>query len=183
MHHGAAVDLSEVIGRLAVFFRGLGGGHSVDLRPAGGEVSRHRLSFLRRLGAEAEILPRASFDGETLRLPERLAVFPSREANGALYLWLTAAVAHAIRHVPEEDPLRADLNAIAAAHAMVDATLVEAPGLRDLYQTLCAMTLHQRATARLPRDRSRRRSADPQCIGRPGRFTWGSARAERNTTC
>lgn len=151
VHHGAAVDLSEVIGRLAVFFRGLGGGQSVDLRPVSAEVSRHRLSFLRRLGAETEILPRASFDGETLRLPERLAVFPSREANSALYLWLTAAAAHAAEHVPEADPLLADLRAVAAAQRMVAVTLTEAPGLRELYQTLCAIALHHRATAKLPR--------------------------------
>ncbi len=150
LHHGAGVDLHEVSGRLAVFFRGLGGAHSVELRPTGSEVSHHRLSFLRRLGAEAEILPQASFDGEVLRLPERLAVFPSRAANGALYLWLTAAAAHAVEHQVETDPLRADLRALAAARGMVDAALAEAPGLDDMYRALRDACLHQRKTAHLP---------------------------------
>ncbi len=150
VHHGASVDLSEVSGRLAVFFRGLGGAQSVELRPVSAEVSRHRLSFLRRLGAEADILPRASFDGEVLRLPERLAVFPTREANGALYLWLTAAAAHAGAYQVQDDPLRADLCAISAARVMADDVLADAPGLRGLYETLCAATLHQRRTAKLP---------------------------------
>ena len=35
-HPGASVDLSEVAGRLAVFFRGLGGGCTVEIRAAGG---------------------------------------------------------------------------------------------------------------------------------------------------
>ncbi|SFT38988.1 nitric oxide reductase NorD protein [Sedimentitalea nanhaiensis] len=150
VHHGASVDLSEVSGRLAVFFRGLGGAHSVELRAVSPEVSRHRLSFLRRLGAEAEILPRASFDGEILRLPDRLGVFPSREANGALYLWLTAAAAHAQDPAAETDALRADLRAIAAARVTVEAALEQAPGLHDLYRTLCQAALHQRRVARLP---------------------------------
>lgn len=149
VHHGASVDLSEVAGRLAVFFRGLGGAHSVELRPVSGELSRHRLSFLRRLGAEAEILPRASFDGEVLRLPKTLAVFPTREANGALYLWLTAAAAHAPAHEADTDPLRADLRAIRCAEAMVAATLDTAPGLAGLYRTLCEATLHFRQVPRL----------------------------------
>ncbi|GGO62321.1 nitric oxide reductase NorD protein [Roseovarius pacificus] len=151
VHHGAAVDLSEVSGRLAVLFRGLGGAHSVEIRPVSPEVSRHRLGFLRRLGTEAEIAPRASFDGEVLRLPDTLAVFPEREANGALYLWLVAAIAHAPRHRPETDPLRADLRALAAAHIMAADALDAAPGLRDLYASLCAATLAQRSRQTLPR--------------------------------
>ncbi|SDI44306.1 nitric oxide reductase activation protein NorD [Aliiruegeria lutimaris] len=150
VHHGAAVDLSEVAGRLAVLFRGLGGGHSVELRPISDEISRHRLSFLRRLGTEVETAPRASFDGEILRLPARLAVFPKREANAALYLWLTAAVAHAPDRIAEDDPLRSDLRALMAAQAMVSAALENAPGLRDLYAALCEGTLHQRPTPTLP---------------------------------
>jgi nitric oxide reductase NorD protein len=151
MHHGAGVDLSEVSGRLAVFFRGMGGAHSVELRPVSAEVSRHRLSFLRRLGAEAEIVPRASFDGEVLRLPQKLAVFPTREANGALYLWLTAAAAHAPMFVRDDDPLRADLRAIDAAREMARTALENGPGLTDLYRSLCDVTRHHRRNAHLPK--------------------------------
>ncbi len=149
-HEGAAVDLSEVGGRLAVLFRGLGGSPTVELRPVSPEVSRHRLSWIRRLGAEAEQLPRASFDGEVLRLPDRLAVFPSREANGALYVWLAAAAAFAGTRIDEEDPLRADLRALMAAEAMVDAALDDAPGLRDLYAALAEGILYQRQVPNLP---------------------------------
>ena len=135
-HDGAAVDLSEVGGRLAVLFRGLGGSSSVELRPVSDEVSRHRLSWKRRLGTEAELMPRTSFDGEILRLPSRLAVLPTREANAAMYVWLAAAAAHAPDRIAEEDALRADLRALKAAREMVEATLEDAPGLRDLYAAL-----------------------------------------------
>ncbi len=151
VHHGATVDLSEVSGRLAVFFRGLGGSHSVELRPVSAEVSRHRLSFLRRLGTDVEITPRASFDGEVLRLPEKLAVYPTREANAALYLWLTGIVAHAPGPVHDRDPLRADLLAIKSAAELTERTLNAAPGLRALHETLCAATLHQRTFSNLPK--------------------------------
>lgn len=150
VHHGATVDLNEVSGRLAVFFRGLGGSHSVEIRPVSAEVSRHRLSFLRKLGSEVETAPRASFDGEVLRLPEHLACLPSRDANAALYLWLTAIAAHATEPVMEDDPLRADLVAISVAGHLTRATLEAAPGLADLYQQLCSQLLHQRKTAGLP---------------------------------
>ncbi len=168
VHHGAAVDLAEVSGRLAVFFRGLGGGHSVEIRPVSPEVSRHRLRFLRRLGTEVEITPRASFDGEVLRLPDSLGLLPTRAANGALYLWLTAAVAHAPpAHVAEDDPLRADLRALRAAQAMVQATLAAAPGLRALYQNLCAATLHYRAAQALPRDEAAIEALIRRMLGDP----------------
>ncbi|GAA6162935.1 VWA domain-containing protein [Pelagimonas sp. KU-00592-HH] len=151
-HDGAAVDLSEVGGRLAVLFRGLGGSSSVELRPVSDEVSRHRLSWKRRLGTEAELMPRTSFDGEILRLPSRLAVLPTREANAAMYVWLAAAAAHAPDRIAEEDALRADLRALKAAREMVEATLEDAPGLRDLYAALCEGILHYRPRPDLPAD-------------------------------
>ena len=150
VHDGAAVDLAQVAGRLAVLFRGLGGSPGVELRPVSPEVSHHRLSWRRRLGTEAELMPRASFDGEVLRLPDRLAVFPAREANGALYVWLAAAAAHAGTRIDDDDPLRTDLRALAAAQDMVEATLEDAPGLRPLYTELCKGVLHQRYTPDLP---------------------------------
>ncbi len=150
-HQGAAVSLSEVGGRLAVFFRGLGGRPGAELRAVGEEVSHHRISLRRRLGAEADHVARASFDGEVLRLPERLAVFPAREANGALYLWLAAMLAHAPARIAAADPLQADLLALRAARAMTRATLAEAPGLAALHEALCEGCLHlRRALPRLP---------------------------------
>lgn len=152
VHHGAAVDLSEVSGRLAVFFRGLGGGHAVEIRATPPEVSQHRLRLLRRLGTEAETAPRASFDGEVLRLPDSLALFPSRAANGALYLWLTAAVAHAPAQLTDPDPLRADLLSLRTALQMTKATLTTAPGLCALYAGLAHVTLQSRPQHSLPQD-------------------------------
>lgn len=149
-HEGATVDLTEVSGRLAVFFRGLGGSPSVELRPVSDEVSHHRLSWRRRLGTEVEALPRTSFDGETLRLPKQLAVLPTREANGALYVWLAAAAAHAPDRIDDDDPLIADLHALNNVRRMVEETLENAPGLRDLYDALCEGVLHYRPRTNLP---------------------------------
>ena len=88
---------------------------SVELKAVADETSNHRLGFLRRLGTPVERVARASFDGEALRLPESLAVYPAREANAALYVWLAACAAHAGTVAGEDDPLLADLAAIEAA--------------------------------------------------------------------
>ena len=69
VHDGARVLLSQVGGRLAVLFRGLGGDPAVEIKPVAEETSHHRLSFLRRLGTWRDTTPRASFDGATLRCP------------------------------------------------------------------------------------------------------------------
>ena len=119
VHEGARVQLSQVGGRLAVLFRGLGGDPAVEIRPTPLETSHHRLSWLRRLGTWAEAVPRASYDGQALRLPESLAVYPDARANAALYIWLAAAAAHAPGPAAlPEDPLAADLAAIAIARAL-----------------------------------------------------------------
>ena len=149
-HDDHAVALDEVSGRLAVLFRGLGGAGETEIRPVADESSGHRLGFLRRLGAEAESVPRASFDGAVLRLPARLAVFPAREANAALYLWLAALAAHAQPHDKNEDPLQRDLASLRATRAMISATLADAPGLAGLWRDLAAAHLEMRARPALP---------------------------------
>ncbi len=152
VHDGARVDLSQVQGRLAVLFRGLGGDQATEIRGVGEETSHHRLSFLRRLGTWADRVPRASHDGGILRLPESLAVFPDPRANAALYLWLAAAaVGLQGLHAPSDpDPLRADLQALEVARQMTQAALTLAPGFRALHADLCALTLSTRPRATLP---------------------------------
>lgn len=143
-HPQAAVLLEDMRGRLAVLFRGMGGEASVAIRAVADEVGGHRRSWRRRLAATADPLPRASLDGEALRLPAELAVFPDAGLNRGLYLWLAAAAAHLPAAPPETCPLRADLAAIARAQAMTEATLTAAPGLRPLWQRLAAACLAAR---------------------------------------
>lgn len=152
VHDGARVLLSQVGGRLAVLFRGLGGDHAVEIKPVAEETSHHRLSFLRRLGTWAETTPRASFDGATLRLPESLAAFPVPEANAALYLWLATAAVALKDETPAEtdDPLQADLAAINMAVRMTRTALANAPGFARLHADLCEATLFFRRTPHLP---------------------------------
>lgn len=145
----AAVGFDEMASRLRVLFRALGGAPSVELTPVKPEVSRHRTSFRRRLASPDERLARASFDGEALRLPAELMVFPDRADNEDLYIWLAACAAHAPSHRHEVDPLRADLAAIAAAQAMTEATLAQAPGLIPLWRRLCDAHLRLRSRPRL----------------------------------
>ncbi len=150
LHEDARVTLDEVAGRVAVLFRGLGGGAAVEIRAAAPEAVAHRLSFRRKLGTIAERVPRASFDGGILRLPPEIAAFPDRSINAALYLWLAAAAAHSAPVEPDPDPLRADLAAIRAAETMTRATLDAAPGLRGLHEGLAHAALALRPARRLP---------------------------------
>ncbi|NJM84229.1 MAG: nitric oxide reductase D protein, partial [Tabrizicola sp.] len=90
VHDGARVLLSQVGGRLAVLYRGLGGDPAVEIKPVAMETSHHRLSFLRKLGTWAETTPAPALTARPSRLPESLAAFPVPEANAALYRWLAA---------------------------------------------------------------------------------------------
>ena len=150
-HAEAAVTLAQVEGRLGVFFRGLGGAHDVEIRPATLQASHHRLGFRRSLATWRQRLARPSFDGEAIRLPEVIAEFPDVEDNTALYFWLAAAMAHALAPVKTADPLAADIAALAAADAMTRATLAACPGLRGFYTRLLTASRARRPQTRLPR--------------------------------
>lgn len=146
----AAVRFDDMRGRIAVLFRGLGGAADVELKPVADQASRHRISWRRKLAFDHERMPRGSFDGEALRLPVELSVFPQADDNEGLYLWLAAASAHAPPFATDPDPLRADLAAIAAGMAMTRATLHTAPGLLTLWRRLCDahLALRQRPALR-----------------------------------
>ncbi|MFV0386035.1 nitric oxide reductase activation protein NorD [Paracoccus sp. (in: a-proteobacteria)] len=162
-----AVTLDQIRGRLAVLFRGLGGAPSVEIRAAEQQVSGHRISWRRRLGTMAETVPHASFDGEILRLPQRLDLLPAPEANAALYLWLAACAAHSTPAPRHDDPLHADLARLAASRRAVQATLADAPGLRPLYDDLCRMVLLLRPAAVLPRAEAAVEALARQMLGDP----------------
>jgi nitric oxide reductase NorD protein len=166
-HEEHAVHLSEVEGRLGVFFRGLGGPHATEIRAAAVQQSHHRLSLRRSLGVYREKVARPSYDGEALRLPEVIAEFPAREANAALYFWIAASVAHAPEPVSENDPLRADLRALQASVVMTRRTLEDCPGLRGFYEVLIAASRENRGDATLPRIEQAIEAAINHLLGGP----------------
>lgn len=163
----AAATLDETRGRLGVLFRGLGGARDVEIKAATPEVSAHRLSWRRALGQTAERIAEPSFDGETLRLPERIAVFPERDANVALYLWLATAAVYARRPQTEHDALRADIRTLQAAQKMTRDTLADCPGLRRTYAALAIETRKRRPERSLPRTEAAIEAAIVHLLGAP----------------
>ena len=149
-HADAAVDLAEIEPGLAVFFRALGGAADAGIKPVKATASRHRLGWKRKLATAEERVARPSFDGEALRLPERIAAFPDRADNRALYFWIAACAAHAVVPEAETDPLRVDLGALRAAHAMTEAALADCPGLADSCARLRSACLRVRPDRALP---------------------------------
>ncbi len=89
-----AVSLAEQRFSLGILFRALGGDAGLKIEPASPRDYYTRRNFLQKIAGSYQQAELAWRDGETLRLPETLAIFPSRALNRALYLWLTALAAH-----------------------------------------------------------------------------------------
>lgn len=136
-HPEAAVALDDLRGILAVFFRGLGGDKAVQVTAGAKESSRHRAKLRQRLGMSGEKLERPLFDGESLRLPPVINLFPTADLNRDLYFWLAAYFVHLPAAEPAEG-LAGDLAELAQADAAVRATLAAHPRLIDRYGRLCA---------------------------------------------
>lgn len=146
----AAVALKDVRPSLAVLLRALGGSAAIEMGEAAQTLVAHRRSAARKLGAEREKNYVASFDGERLRLPPVIAVFPEKTLNRAAYFWLVASAAFV--RVPDATPdLCAQDNADIRANAVAaDQAYAACPGLRDAFEAMCKCALAARPTIRLP---------------------------------
>ncbi|WP_259781389.1 nitric oxide reductase activation protein NorD [Aestuariispira ectoiniformans] len=147
-----AVALDDVKNALAVFFRALGGSGGVEIAAAGQERSGHRLTFRQKLGSDGERLPRPTYDGVTMRLPDRVMAFPSKELNRKLYFWLAAYFASAPLPTARggNRGLTEDLALLRAIHAATDKALNRFPGLRPIRDLLAAAHLRLRPNRPLP---------------------------------
>lgn len=151
-YENAAVRLEDIRPVLAVCFRGFGGEAAVQLVPARGRTSTHRLNLRQRMGLGEEKLVHPARDDAALMLPPVLDLLPSADLNRDLYIWLAAAFA-AMRRDPvaETDPLRRDLARIGRGVETAATVLSAFPGLKARYAKLCLALLEQRRRARLPR--------------------------------
>ena len=89
----AGVDFSQVSHSVGMVYRALGGEAIKRVEAASVRDYLVRRSFLEKIAGENQQISLAWQDDESLRLPESLAVFPSRELNHDLYIWLAVLAA------------------------------------------------------------------------------------------
>lgn len=114
------VELAQVRTSVQVVFRGLGGEAKVEISQAPATASTYRMPVKRKLGNAAETIFLSEFDGERLRLPPVLGVFPEAEMNRAHYIWLAAFAANCDVQEKPVDPLQADVQALALAKQAIE---------------------------------------------------------------
>ncbi|PVB61504.1 VWA domain-containing protein [Labrenzia sp. 011] len=146
-YRDCAVPLEAVRVSLAVLFRALGGAGGVEIDAAPATAARHRLGALRTIGDSRQLEHTASFDGERLRLPPVMDMFPARDLNRAAYLWLAAMAACGDGLTDAEvpaDPLAADVHHLVAMEAVTARVLKVCPGLEGPHAALRASLLDSR---------------------------------------
>ena len=91
----ARVELVDRQRSLALLFRALGGASGISLEAASERDLLLRRNLLMRIAGTCKHAPLASCDGNRLRLPSSLAVYPTAALNLELYRWLALLAAHA----------------------------------------------------------------------------------------
>ena len=90
----AKVSFSEVNKSVALVFRALGGASVKRVEAASPQDYFVRRSFLQKISGKNQQTSLAWQDNESLRLPESLAVFPTKSLNRDLYIWLAVLAAN-----------------------------------------------------------------------------------------
>ena len=148
-----AATLASLRPSLTMMFRALGGAPGAELSEVPAVVARHRRPHIRKLATERDKVYLPSFDGERLRLPPVIDVFPARALNRAAYFWQVALAAlcdPAALETCGEAGLQRDLAVIRANLSAGARTFAACPGLRDDYAAMVAHTLASRPNVRLP---------------------------------
>ncbi len=141
----AMVHLDEMRKTAGIFFRALGGEGGLHIESATDSEVHARRSVLQRIAGTGNKIQYAWRDDETLRLPESIALFPDKQLNRDLFLWLTAL------SVVDIDANKSD-NWISRNQQRTRQTLQIWPGLKQHYQKLLEAHLKQRPDIRkLPR--------------------------------
>jgi nitric oxide reductase NorD protein len=156
----AAVSLDEMSKTAVIFFRALGGdaGLNISAAPATRHGARRR--WMQRLASSGERVELSWRDGETLRLPERIGLFPDRNLNRDMYLWLVALSAAKIdEHLPW----------IIRNQLATQITLERFPGLTPRYHSLVEAILPLRpAPENLRNSEAAQENAIRQALLQPG---------------
>ncbi|MBV1915753.1 MAG: VWA domain-containing protein [Pseudomonadales bacterium] len=138
----AAVYLEDIRHTAGIFFRALGGEGGLTVVSATDSEVHARRSVLQRIAGIGDKTQYAWRDEEMLRLPDSIALFPSKALNRDLYLWLTAL---SVIDVEQEQAQRKEKGDwISRNQRRTQKTLEVWPGLKSRYQTLLQAHLEQR---------------------------------------
>jgi nitric oxide reductase NorD protein len=147
----AIVYLDDIRLTAGIFFRALGGEGGLHVESATDSEVYAKRSVLQRIAGIGKQTQYAWRDEETLRLPASIALFPSKQLNKDLYLWLTAL---SVVDVETGDWISRNQKRTAK-------TLSIWPGLKNRYKALVEAHLQQRPT---PADLSKREAKQEQAI-------------------
>lgn len=155
-----AVRLKDEARTLGIMFRAMGGDPALSLVTAEPRQLQIRRRFLQKLAGTHRKFELAWRDAESLRLPDRLALFPSRQVNREHYLWLAAlASLGEIQH----------RNWFEGNQILVQTLLTLWPGLQSMYRRLVNHTLQLRPDPdRLHGNEASREAAIRQALIEPG---------------
>jgi nitric oxide reductase NorD protein len=156
----AAVSLKQVSTTVGVMFRALGGDGGLEVEATNATEYGARRGILQRIAGSNRQIELAWRDDQALRLPEKIDIFPERELNRDLYIWLAAL---AVGDHQEQEPWFSKNQRLASQ------TLEQYPGIRKRYQRLAEAHLQQRPSLdNLPADEQAQEQAIRQALGNPG---------------
>ncbi|QUS55110.1 VWA domain-containing protein [Pseudovibrio brasiliensis] len=177
------VELAKLRTSVQVVFRGLGGEAKVEISQAPATASTYRMPVKRKLGNAAETIFLSEFDGERLRLPPVLGVFPSAEMNRAHYIWLAAFAANCDVQKMPEDPLQADVQALALAKQAIERVWEKCSGLQKFFRESCEFLLQTRKRPSLPEWEAAVEAIVLELLGGPRAVTSTSATIRKAMEC
>jgi len=164
-HAEAAVSLDEVTGTVGILFRALGGDGGLEVATAEQTPYGATRGWLARIASGQRRVALAWRDAQTLRLPERIALFPDRGLNRDLYLWLAALAA-------AEDTAPLPRAWLPRNQELTRRTLARFPGMAPRYRRLVAAHLPLRpAPDTLPPEAAAQEQALRAALREPGAVT------------
>ncbi|HEY0845508.1 MAG TPA: VWA domain-containing protein [Noviherbaspirillum sp.] len=156
----ARVELKEMEKIAPIFFRALGGDAGLSVRAGTATAHGARRRWLERVAGIGEKVELAWTDDTTLHLPASIELYPQREQNRELYLWLIALAAHDVAQ---------DADWIVRNQKATLATLQALPGLAARYARLVEFELARRPDPeRMPEDERAAERAIQAALREPG---------------
>ncbi len=145
------VYLDDIRLTAGIFFRALGGEGGLHVESATDSDVYAKRTILQRIAGTGKTTQYAWRDEETLRLPASIALFPNKQLNKDLYLWLTAL---SVIDIEQGDWISRNQTRTAK-------TLAIWPGLKSRYHALVKAHIEQRPK---PNDLPEREAKQEQAI-------------------